>query len=487
MTLDQPHRARRTALATAIACSTIATVVPLSHAAAAPPPCGALGGLFEYDLNDRCDFNTGLPDAMQVEPKDVVIGLSKAGLFATTVPCRDGSEAFVVARPDELIVSAPNLGLLTEALAQVRQRLGSSFVAARLINGLAARVRVQPGTINDAFLVDKIPSLQGVTFSTDLNYLEPAQPNNGFRPGGNPSEAEAEKGGAGGGERSVLVLDSPAEPGRYPDPDPDPDPFAVTSSAGPSAVYDVDGNGKIDEDHGHGVFVASLIKRLAPDAEVVLYGVDGGQVPGSARWSPMMFSDADLIRSMGAAFGLSPLGTATRRTFDVVNLSLGGSGCGGVASRLGLGRYMRDLAVVASQLGRQPTYVAAAGNDGGDVKHFPAAFRDRPTMRAAALAIDAAEGVSPSPEGDAVRLLSAQLARLVVAVGSWTSGTRDPFSNCGKWVDAIAGGSDAVSRYPSRTYWAKWSGTSFATPQVSATLVGGATSGVTIADGIGAC
>ena len=486
MTLDRPPRARRTAVAAAIAiaCSAIATVIPMSRATASPPPpCGALGTLIEYDLNDRCDFNTG-DDPLKVNPSDVVTSLSKAGLFATTVHCVDESgrpeEAFVVAQPDELIVAAPNLGLLTEAVIQVRRQLGNSFVAARPINGLAARVRVQPGTIDDAFLRGTIPTLQGEFFNTDLSYLEGALPNNGFRPDDNPLRARGALGGSGGRGR-VLVLDSPAEPGRYPAA-----PDVVTSSAGPLAVYDVDGNGKIDEDHGHGVFVASLIKRLAPDAEVVLYGVDGGQVPGSARWSPMMFSDADLIKSMGTAFGLSPLGTDTRRTFDVVNLSLGGSGCGGVASRLALGRYMRDLANVASKLG-EPTFVAAAGNDGADVKHFPAAFRDKDTMEAAAAAIDDAEGLSPSPQGDAVRALGADLTARTVAVGSWTSGTRDAFSNCGKWVDAIASGAHTVSRYPSRTDWASWSGTSFATPQVSAAIVGGSTSGVTIGDGIGAC
>jgi hypothetical protein len=486
MTLTRPPRARRTALAVATAASAIATVIPMSHAVAAPPPCGALGGLFEYDLNDRCDFTTTPPmqpvDAMTIDVKAVVDGLARSGVFAITATCDDGSEVPVLARPDELLVSAPNRGLLNEAVDQVARRLENSFVAARPINGLVAQVLVQPGTITDEFLVRTIPTLQGVTFSTDLNYLEPGLPNNFFHPAGNPSEAAPPDLRLDGGRGSVLVLDSPAEPGRYPR-----EPDVVTSTAGPVAVYDVDGNGKIDEDHGHGVFVASLVKRLAPGADVTLYGVDGGHVLGSGRWSPMMFSDADLIRSMGAAFGLSFAGTATRRTFDVVNMSLGGAGCAGVADRLALGRYMRDLAVVASQLGRPPRFVAAAGNDGADVKHFPAAFRDGPTMEAAAEAIDGGPGAPHSPAGNAVRALHAHLARLTVAVGSWTGGTRDTFSNCGKSVNGIAPGSDVVSRYPSPSDWASWSGTSFATPQVAAELVGGTTSGVMIGDAVGAC
>jgi hypothetical protein len=483
MTLDLSHRARRVGLAAAVTCAAALVADPVTGTAVAASPCGSLGDLVTYELNDRCDFRTS-EDPLKVAPGDVVDGLSKAGLFATTVPCPDGSKAFVAARPNELLVAAPNSGLLQEALGQIRQRLGPSFVAARPVNGLAARVTLAPRTIDEDFLAHTIPTLQGGTWSADLNYLEPALPNNSFRPFDNPSEAdEPEASGAGGKGHSVLVLDSPAEPGRYP-----ADPDVVTSSAGPLATYDLDGNGFIDEDHGHGVFVASLVKRLAPDAEVVLYGVNGGQVPQTVRWSPMMFSDADIMRSMGNAFMLSSSGTSTGRTFDVVNLSLGGSGCEGVAARLGLGRFMRDLATAAAPRGTEPpTFVAAAGNDGADVKHFPAAFRDGPTMMAAADAIDKAAGVSPSPAGDAVRQLGADLQLLTVAVGSSTAGTRDTFSNCGKWVDASAGGARAVSRYPSRSGWATWSGTSFATPQVTASLVGGTTPGVTRADGIGAC
>ena len=116
--------------------------------------------------------------------------------------------------------------------------------------------------------------------------------------------------------------------------------------------YDVDGNGFVDEDHGHGVYVASLIKRLAPTAEVVLAGVNGGHVAASARWSPMLFSDADVIAAIGQAFGLSA--TGVERPFDVVNLSLGGAGCAGIGSRLALGRFLRDLADLSARHERRP-------------------------------------------------------------------------------------------------------------------------------------
>jgi Subtilase family len=484
-TSGHPLRPRRAVVAAAIALGTVAAVLPVAMAAspatAAPPPaCGPLGKLYTYDLNDRCDFGTQL-DPEKVEADGVVAGLRLAGLFSTTVECADGSFAPVVAAPDELLVTAPNRGQLDEALGRIRVLLGPVFLRVQKINALGALVALRPGTVDDAFLARTVPTLQGTTWSADLNYLEPALPNNGFRPDDNPLEAAPALSG-NGGKGSVLVLDSPAELLRYPRA-----PDVVVSTAGPLAVYDVDLNDRIDEDHGHGVFVASIIKRLAPSAEVMLYGVNGGHVPGSGRWSPMLFSDADLIASMGAAFGLSWWGTTTRRTFDVVNLSLGGASCDGVAARLGLGRFMRDLAVAAGTRGVGPTYVAAAGNDGADVAHLPAAFRDKHTMEAAARAVDAAVGLSPSPEGNAVRQLHADLADATIAVGSWTGGVRDAFSNCGEWVDATASGASTVSRYPSKSEWASWSGTSFATPQVAAALVGAAPPGVTIADGSGVC
>ena len=111
---------------------------------------------------------------------------------------------------------------------------------------------------------------------------------------------------------------------------------------GPLVDYDVDGNGFVDEDHGHGVFVASIIKQAAPTAQVVLAGVGNGRVPTSERWSPMVFSDADVIAAIGEAYGLSATGVDS--AFDVVNLSLGGTGCAGIGSRLALGRFLRDLA-----------------------------------------------------------------------------------------------------------------------------------------------
>ena len=169
---------------------------------------------------------------------------------------------------------------------------------------------------------------------------------------------------------------------------------------------------------------------------MVLAGIDGGHLSASARWSPMVFSDADVIAAIGQAFGLSA--TGVERPFDVVNLSLGGAGCGGVGSRLALGRFLRDLAdLSASTTGVRPVYVAAAGNDGADVKHFPAAWRHKPTIQATAAVVDL---VSPPGAGNEIRAIQATLETGMIAVGSRTDGARDSFSNCGSWVNAVAAG-----------------------------------------------
>jgi hypothetical protein len=47
-----------------------------SASAAAVGPCGPLGTLVEYELNDRCDFGTGL-DPMRFGAKTVVAGLAR--------------------------------------------------------------------------------------------------------------------------------------------------------------------------------------------------------------------------------------------------------------------------------------------------------------------------------------------------------------------------------------------------------------------------
>jgi hypothetical protein len=407
----------------------------------------------------------------------LLAALCEAGLFATLQLCLGQGVAAVVAVPNELLVTASSASRLDEAVDEVSRRLNGSVTAVTTLNPFAATLSLRPGILGEAFLRQIVPTLQGHGFSTDLNYLEAALPHYRFRPADNPVEVNAPGPGEGGAGR-VLVIDSPAD---------DPDAAPGVEAIGPSVDYDVDGNGLVDEDHGHGIYVASLVERLAPGAEVVLAGVNGGHLADSARWSPMLFSDADVITALGQAFGLTA--TGVEHPFDVVNLSLGGAGCGGIGSRFALGRFLRDLAdVSAATSGVRPVYVAAAGNDGGDVKQFPAAWRDGPTMQTAALVVDL---VSAPGVGDEIRTIHETLRTDLLAVGSWTGGRRDSFSNCGAWVNAIAAGRNTISRYPSppsTTGWARWSGTSFATARVSAAVAGGqGITDVTIGNGVGRC
>jgi hypothetical protein len=460
-----------TACVTTIAVSTTPTT-------AATSPCGPLGRLRAYQLNDRCDYGLlPLLDLALLSDSVLLAGLREAGLFATLQLCADQGLAAVAAVPDELLVTASSADRLDEAVDEVSQRLNGSVTSVTTLNPFAATLSLRRGILGEAFLRQIVPTLQGRGFSTDLNYLEGALPHYRFRPADNPVEVNDPGRGAGGAAR-VLVIDSPAD---------DPDAARGVEAIGPSVDYDVDGNGLVDEDHGHGIYVASLIERLAPGAKVVLAGVNGGHLADSARWTPMMFSDADIITALGQAFGLTA--TGVEHPFDVVNLSLGGAGCGGIGSRFALGRFLRDLADLSTATsGVRPVYVAAAGNDGGDVKQFPAAWRDGPTMQTAALVVDL---VSPPGVGDEIRAIHETLQADLVAVGSWTGGRRDSFSNCGAWVNAIAAGRNTVSRYPSppsTTGWARWSGTSFATARVSAAIAGGqGITDVTIGNAVGRC
>jgi hypothetical protein len=460
--------------ATLALAATTTTIATPSVSVTAASACGPLGQIETYTLNDRCDY--GLLDLDWLTDTLIVAGLGRAGLFATLTLClgQGLSSAAVVAVPDELLVTATGPDRLDDAVAEVSQRLNGSVIGVTPLNPFAASLTLRSGILSEAFLRQIVPTLQGWGYSTDLNYLEPAQPNYHFRPAGNPSVAQNPGRGQGGSGR-VLVVDSPAG---------DTAAAPGVTTLGPVVDYDVDGNGFVDEDHGHGVYVAALIERLAPGTEVVLTGVNGGHLADSDRWSPMVFSDADVIAAIGQAFGLSA--TGVEHPFDVVNLSLGGAGCGGIGSRLALGRFLRDLADLSAQTtGVRPVYVAAAGNDGGDVKHFPAAWRHKPTMYAAAAAVDL---VSPPGVGDEIRAIHAALSAGMLAVGSRTAGVRDSFSNCGTWVNAVAAGKGTVSRYRSPTGWARWSGTSFATARVSATVVGGkAISDVTVGPAVGAC
>jgi hypothetical protein len=179
---------------------------------------------------------------------------------------------------------------------------------------------------------------------------------------------------------------------------------------------------------GHAAFVAGIVHRHAPRAQVHAY---------SATDQDGVIDEWDLGRQVDEVLAGRPA---------VINLSLG-SPSRHDESLLGL----RRLAAAASA-DDGPIVVAAAGNMGKDRHFWPAA-------EPWAIAVGAAE--ASRDERPPVRA---------------------EFSGYGDWVDVCAVGVDVVSSYEARPYRtadgqvrhfdgaAIWSGTSFAAPRVAAAV-----------------
>jgi hypothetical protein len=331
-----------------------------------------------------------------------------------------------------------------------------------------------PSSVAVDDVLKNLPDLQGPGRSVDLNYLEPLQPNDAFRPADNPKNPTQDEvpnfGEAGAVD--VLLIDSQQES---------------------DTTYDFELNGYIDEAQGHGVFVRSIIERSGANVELVGVPPDDATRRASGRWAPMTFSDWNIVMGILSASDLFP---------DYLNLSLGGVGCGsnadgpvagsnplawGIGERLALARFMYVL------WGTNASFkiVAAAGNNGSSqVLHFPAAWRNATAMSAIANAI------SDSGVAQQVRDMSSYLQGAMYAVGSLddddqvadSNDQRSDFSNFGCWVNAAAYGRDQIGEYASSagsTYVApttppngtvapaanvQWSGTSFATANFTAAL-----------------
>lgn len=184
---------------------------------------------------------------------------------------------------------------------------------------------------------------------------------------------------------------------------------------------DRDGSGFLDDQAGHGTFVAGIVRRWCPDARIHSRGV------------LTSYGDGDDASVAGA------VGRALRggRSYDLVVMAFGGYGEEDRPTPLGraVARLQRRGALV----------VASAGNDGTSRRPFPAGLPG------------------------------------VIAVGGLDEDGRAPFSNFGPWVDACAPATDVISTFfadfaesgttdhPAFTFagWGRWSGTSFAAPSVA--------------------
>lgn len=140
---------------------------------------------------------------------------------------------------------------------------------------------------------------------------------------------------------------------------------------------------------------------------------------------------------------------------DVVLMAFGRQADAVDADLASVAQAMKDLAgAVHEATGRELTYVVAAGNDGVEGLHYPAAFAAEPGLR-------------------------------VIAVGGLGSSPteRAAFSNYGPWVDAWRYAKDIFGAMPLKLgdlgddgkftadCFAWWSGTSFAAAQYAGELL----------------
>jgi len=182
---------------------------------------------------------------------------------------------------------------------------------------------------------------------------------------------------------------------------------------------------------GHGTFVAGIIRCLAPKAAIAVEGAlpYGGAVYESRLCEEMREA---LTSSTDPQIVSISAGTHTRDSLGLLGLEI-------LAEAHGLTDGTKGIVV------------AAAGNDSSDQEFYPAAYP------------------------------------WVIAVGALDEqGNVASYSNYGPWVDVWARGSNLVNAFPEGTYYcyeppnkgqkrdfkflAQWSGTSFATPIVTAAI-----------------
>jgi hypothetical protein len=185
-------------------------------------------------------------------------------------------------------------------------------------------------------------------------------------------------------------------------------------------------DGQIDYEAGHGTFVAGLVLRQAPCANVEVV-----EVLGPAGYG----TEHDIAQAI-----------LDHADSDVINLSLGGYTDGD--------HVPWSLDAALQKVRPQTAIVAAAGNNGASRPMWPAAFKR------------------------------------VVAVGAVDGrGQQAKFTNFGWWVDVCTAAVDLVGPFPRYTEatnpgavppffngWAIWSGTSFAAPKVSGAIAARASS-----------
>ncbi|MEU3169338.1 S8/S53 family peptidase [Streptosporangium sp. NPDC006930] len=207
-----------------------------------------------------------------------------------------------------------------------------------------------------------------------------------------PNPAVAELADEEGAPVSVLVVDTGLVENYRSHP-------WMHRVVGEGKEIELDHEGILKQYVGHGTFIAGLVSAVAPNTDVTVHAtlVNAGAI-----------SEKELgDRLLG---GMLPEG----RWPDIVNLSAGTPSADAQAL-LGLERFMDTLTGHPETL-----LVAAAGNNGNDVRFWPAAYADHPDYAGA-----------------------------VVSVGALRKdgAARACFSNHGPWVTTYAPGERLVSAF----------------------------------------
>jgi subtilisin family serine protease len=192
------------------------------------------------------------------------------------------------------------------------------------------------------------------------------------------------------------------------------------------------GDGFLDFAAGHGTFVAGLVREVAPGAEIAVYrAVDSDGIGSEVTVACAMIR---AVIEDGA---------------QIVNLSLGCQTQDNVPP-IAIQAALEIISEWARENDRDVLIVAAAGNSGDSTPSWPAAF---PTVVSVA-------GLMPDMQPA-------------------------PWSSRGYWVTCATIGQGLLSTYvqgrdapqpnaPAQVFgpdsWALWSGTSFATPQITGAL-----------------
>jgi subtilisin family serine protease len=265
-----------------------------------------------------------------------------------------------------------------------------------------------------------------------------------------PSQGEQPYRQQAAGTCNILVIDTGVNPYVKP-PESTSSTFSVSATearmslAGVDAAsdadpWDDDKNRLLDPFSGHGTFIAGLLCRLAPGADVT---VDG-----------KMTSYGDTDDALLAQALMERFHDAANPPFDIVSMSFSGftedddpplalsEAIAHVQTKYrSPGDYETDDVV-----GDRVVFVAAAGNDSTCRPTWPATFESVISVGAI------------GPDGPA-----------------W-------FTNFGPWVQAAAPGVDIISTFFDLTAenarddandfdgWAQWSGTSFSAPIVAAEI-----------------